>query len=84
MSGKTIEMASMKTDLGGLLSRASRSLEGTGNAYQAAGLDQLLEHLQGLAAGKHTLKEFCEFYCLDMGEQNGGPAAKDVTNGENE
>ena len=62
-------MSSMKVSLSGLLSHAKSACKKADKTYggmHAYCLEELEDHIKGLVAGKHTLAEFAEFYCVKV------------------
>ena len=58
-------MPSMKVSLPGLFANIKAQLPKKTRDYYGFSLDELQAHLEALAAGKHTVAEFAEHYCIE-------------------
>ena len=57
-------MPSMRVSLPGLFANVVNGLPRRERAQYKFALDEVLQHLRETIAGKHTLDEFAEHYCL--------------------
>lgn len=66
-------MSGMKCNLEGLFRNAVANVNRDHRAYYNFCFDEVLGHLKDVVAGKHTIEEFAEHYCLTT------PAAEEKT-----
>lgn len=54
----------MKVNLEGLFANVLADMKPRQRAYHKVCLDEVLGHIKDVVAGKHTIEEFAEHYCL--------------------